>query len=390
VKTLEDLGDLRDKRVLVRVDFNVPLEGGRVADDTRIRAALPTIEALRERGAALVLVSHLGRPKGNDPSLSLEPVAERLSELLGTEVRLAPPGVGPDVAALAAALRPGDVMLLENIRFEPGETANDPHLAAALAGLADAYVDDAFGSAHRAHASTEGAARLFSDRAAGLLLVREVEALSGLLEDPSRPLVAVLGGAKVSDKIGVIESFMRVADTILIGGAMCFPFLAALGHTVGDSLCAADDVELARKEIADSEQARATLALPSDLVVADHFGADAVPRPLDGVDVPDGLMGLDIGERTADAYARIIRTAGTVFWNGPMGTFELEPFSAGTRAVAEAVAAAPGVTVVGGGDSAAALVQFGLADEVTHLSTGGGAALELIEGRELPGVEVLR
>ena len=207
-------------------------------------------------------------------------------------------------------------------------------LAAALAGLADAYVDDAFGSAHRAHASTEGAARLFSDRAAGLLLVREVEALSGLLEDPSRPLVAVLGGAKVSDKIGVIESFMRVADTILIGGAMCFPFLAALGHTVGDSLCAADDVELARKEIADSEQARATLALPSDLVVADHFGADAVPRPLDGVDVPDGLMGLDIGERTADAYARIIRTAGTVFWNGPMGAFELEPFSAGTRAVA--------------------------------------------------------
>ena len=212
-----------------------------------------------------------------------------------------------------------------------------------------------------------------------------MEALSGLLEDPSRPLVAVLGGAKVSDKIGVIESFMRVADTILIGGAMCFPFLAALGHTVGDSLCAADDVELARKEIADSEQARATLALPSDLVVADHFGADAVPRPLDGVDVPDGLMGLDIGERTADAYARIIRTAGTVFWNGPMGAFELEPFSAGTRAVAEAVAAAPGVTVVGGGDSAAALVQFGLADEVTHLSTGGGAALELIEGRDAAG-----
>jgi phosphoglycerate kinase len=390
VKTLEDLGDLRDKRLLVRVDFNVPLEGGRVADDTRIRAALPTIEALRERDAALVLISHLGRPKGHDPSLSLEPVAERLSELLGTEVRLAPPGVGPDVAALAAALRPGDVLLLENIRFEPGETANDPELAAALAGLADAYVDDAFGSAHRAHASTEGAARLFSDRAGGLLLVGEVEALSGLLEDPSRPLVAVLGGAKVSDKIGVIESFMRVADTILIGGAMCFPFLAALGHTVGDSLCAADDVELARKEIADSEQARATLALPSDLVAADHFGADAVARPLDGVDVPDGLMGLDIGERTADAYARIIRTAGTVFWNGPMGAFELEPFSAGTRAVAEAVAAAPGVTVVGGGDSAAALVQFGLADEVTHLSTGGGAALELIEGRTLPGVEVLR
>jgi phosphoglycerate kinase len=390
VKNIEDLADLRDKRVLVRVDFNVPLDHGRVADDTRIRAALPTIESLRKRGAALVLVSHLGRPKGRDPSLSLEPVAERLSELLGTEVRLAPPGVGPDVAELARGLRAGDVMLLENIRFEPGETKNDPELAQRLAGLADAYVDDAFGSAHRAHASTEGAARLFHQRAAGLLLAREVEALSGLLENPSRPLVAVLGGAKVSDKIGVIESFMRNADTILIGGAMCFPFLAAQGHTIGDSLCVADDVELARREIADSQRARATLALPSDLVVADHLGADAVPAPLDGVDVPDGMMGLDIGERTADAYADIIRTAGTVFWNGPMGAFELEPFSDGTRAVAEAVASAPGVTVVGGGDSAAALVQFGLADKITHLSTGGGAALELLEGRTLPGVEVLR
>jgi phosphoglycerate kinase len=390
VRTLDDLGDVRDRRVLVRVDFNVPLDHGRVADDTRIRAALPTIEALRKRGAALVLVSHLGRPKGHDPSLSLEPVAERLSELLGTEVRLAPPGVGADVAALARGLRAGDVMLLENIRFEPGETKNDPALAQALAGLADAYVDDAFGSAHRAHASTEGAARLFDNRAAGLLLAREVEALSGLLENPSRPLVAVLGGAKVSDKLGVIESFMRVADTILIGGAMCFPFLAAQGHTVGDSLCETDDIELARKEIAESRQERATLALPSDLMLADHLAADAVPQPLDGVDVPDGLMGLDIGERTADAYADIIRTAGTVFWNGPMGAFELEPFSAGTRAVAQAVASAPGVTVVGGGDSAAALVQFGLADKVTHLSTGGGAALELIEGRALPGVEVLR
>ena len=390
MKTLDDLGDVRGKRALVRVDFNVPLANGAVADDTRIRAALPTIEALRDRGAALILVSHLGRPKGFDPSLSLEPVSRRLSELLGIEVRLAPRGVGSDVAALAAALRPGDVMLLENIRFEPGETRNDPELAAALAGLADVYVDDAFGSAHRAHASTEGAARLFEHRAAGLLLAREVKALSGLLENPSRPLVAVLGGAKVSDKIGVIESFMRTADTILIGGAMCFPFLAAQGHPVGDSLCADGDVELAREEISDSRQARATLALPSDLVLADHFSADAAPRPLDGVDVPDGLMGLDIGERTADAYADIIRTAGTVFWNGPMGAFELEPFSAGTRAVAQAVAAAPGVTVVGGGDSAAALVQFGLGDRVTHLSTGGGAALELIEGRTLPGVEVLQ
>ncbi len=252
------------------------------------------------------------------------------------------------------------------------------------------YVDDAFGAAHRAHASTEGVARLIPDHAAGLLLEREVDTLSGLLDNPSRPLVAVLGGAKVTDKIGVIESFLNAADTILIGGAMCFPFLAAQGHTVGDSLCADEDVELARRAIAAAADARATLALPSDLVAADRFAADAEPQAIDGVDVPDGLMGLDIGPRTADAYARIITTAGTVFWNGPMGAFELEPFSAGTRTVAEAVAAAPGVTVVGGGDSAAALAQYGLADEVTHLSTGGGAALELIEGHDLPGVQALQ
>ena len=251
MREIRDLGDLRGKRVLVRVDFNVPLADGRVADDTRIRAALPTIEALRERGAALVLVSHLGRPKGVDPKLSLAPVGERLSELLGVDVELAPPGVGPDVAQLAAGLHAGDVLLLENIRFEPGETKNDPELARALAGLADVYVDDAFGSAHRAHASTEGAPRLMHDRAAGLLLEREVKTLTELLESPSRPLLAVLGGAKVSDKIGVIESFLRSADTILVGGAMCFPFLAAQGHSIGDSLCAPEDVELARRAISE-------------------------------------------------------------------------------------------------------------------------------------------
>jgi phosphoglycerate kinase len=390
VKTLADLGELGGKRVLVRVDFNVPLDNGSIADDTRIRAALPTLETLRERGAALILVSHLGRPTDHEPELSLAPIAKRLSELIGEPVKLAPAARGEEVSHLAEALRDGDILLLENIRYEPGETKNDPELAADLAKLGDVYVDDAFGASHRAHASTVGVAELMDPRAAGLLLQREVETLDGLLRDPARPLVAVLGGAKVSDKIGVIESFLRTADTIVIGGAMCFPFLAAQGHSIGDSLCADEDIELARQALADAAQeGSATIELPADLVLADHFGADATPEPLDGVDVPDGLMGLDIGPRTARAYGELIARAGTVFWNGPMGAFELEPFAAGTRTVAEAVAAAPGVTVVGGGDSAAALVQFGLGDQVTHLSTGGGAALELIEGKELPGVAVL-
>jgi phosphoglycerate kinase len=390
VRTLADLGELRGKRVLVRVDFNVPLNDGSVADDTRIRAALPTIAALRDRGAALVLVSHLGRPKDREPELSLAPVAEALSALVGAEVKLAPGARGGEVKALVEQLGPGDLLLLENIRYEPGETRNDPELAAALAELADVYVDDAFGAAHRAHASTVGVAKLMPERAAGLLLEREVTALAGLLDDPARPLVAVLGGAKVSDKLGVIESFQGVAETILIGGAMCFPFLKAQGHAVGASLCADEDVKLAERALAGSDRARASIELPVDLVLAERFAADAEPQPLDGVDVPDGLMGLDIGPRSAEAYASIIAEAGTVFWNGPMGAFELEPFAAGTRAVAEAIADARGVTVVGGGDSAAALQGFGLADRVSHLSTGGGAAMELIEGRELPGVEVLQ
>jgi phosphoglycerate kinase len=376
MRTIDDLGSVDGKRILVRVDFNVPLDDARITDDTRIRAALPTLELLRERGARLVLVSHLGRPKDRDPSKSLRPVAERLSELLGTDVA---------VAEDLDHVPDGDVVMIENIRYEPGETKNDPELAERLAALADAYVNDAFGSAHRAHASTEGVARLLPS-AAGLLLQREVETLTGILEDPGRPLVAIVGGAKVTDKIGVLKAFLERADAILIGGAMAFPFLSVQGHSIGDSLCADEDLEPAR-ELLDAGDGK--LRLPVDLVLGDRFAADADRDEIDGVDVPDGWMGLDIGARTAASYAVEITGAGSVFWNGPMGAFELEPFAAGTRAVAEAVADAPGTTVVGGGDSAAALADFGLADRVTHLSTGGGASLELIEGKTLPGVEVL-
>ena len=337
----------------------------------------------------MILVSHLGRPKDREPELSLRPAAERLSELLGVPVTLAPAVVGDEVRALVEQLGPGDVLMLENVRYEPGETKNDPELAQALAELADVYVNDAFGAAHRAHASTEGVTHHVPASAAGRLLQREIETLTGILEEPARPLVAIVGGAKVTDKIGVIDAFLARADAILIGGAMCFPFFSAQGHPVGDSLCEAEGVEPARRALADAEGGECRLELPDDLVLGDRFAADAERRELDGVDVPDGWMGLDIGARTAERYAREIATAGTVFWNGPMGAFELEPFAAGTRAIAEAVAAAPGVTVVGGGDSAAALARFGLEARVTHLSTGGGASLELLEGKTLPGVEAL-
>jgi phosphoglycerate kinase len=377
------------RRALVRVDFNVPLDDGRVADDTRIRAALPTLELLRERGLALVLMSHLGRPKGKvEPAFSMKPVGERLAELLDREVRQAPAVVGPEVEAMANELGPGDILLLENVRFEPGETENDPALADALARLADVYVNDAFGAAHRAHASTEGVAHRLPGHA-GLLLESEVNELTRVVESPERPLVVILGGAKVSDKVGVIERFLEVADSILIGGAMCFSFSRAQGIATGDSLVEEEGVKLAEEALRRAESAACELMLPVDLVLGTHFDADAERRESDGVEVPDGWMGLDVGPRTAAAYAERIATAGTVLWNGPMGAFELEPFAAGTRAVAEAVAAAPGTTVVGGGDSVAALHQFGLAEKVDWVSTGGGASLELLEGKKLPGVEAL-
>jgi phosphoglycerate kinase len=375
-------------RVLLRGDLNVPLQGDAIEDDTRIRAALPTVELLLERGSAMVLCSHLGRPRGFDPQLSMAPVATRIAELLDVEVPLAPGVVGDEVARRARQLGPGTLLLLENTRFEAGETRNDPQLARALAALAELYVDDAFASAHRAHASTEGVAHHIPGYA-GLLLEREVRELTSVRDDPVPPFVVVLGGAKVTDKIGAIDRFLHTADRILIGGAMCFSFFRALGRPTGDSLLEEEGVELARDVMERGRHSRCELSLPVDLVLGDRFDAGARRRDLAGTDVPDGWMGLDIGPRTAAVYGEAIGSAGTAFWNGPMGAFELEPFAAGTRAVAEAMAAAPGRTVAGGGDSAAALRQFGLADELDWLSTGGGASLELMEGRSLPGVEVL-
>ncbi|HEY7255383.1 MAG TPA: phosphoglycerate kinase [Solirubrobacterales bacterium] len=381
------------ERVLLRVDFNTPLEKRPaeyvVADDMRVKAALPTIELLRERGAALVLCSHLGRPGGRpDPELSLRPVGERLGELLGADVVQAPAVVGLEVEELARGLEPGGMLLLENLRFEPGETENDPELAIALAALAGLYVNDAFGAAHRAHASTEGVAHVLPGYA-GLLLEREVTELTAVVESPARPLVVVLGGAKVSDKVGVIDRFLEIADRILIGGAMCFSFFRAEGIATGDSLVEEEGVRLAAEALERAERSDCELSLPVDLVIADRFDAEAERREIDGVEVPDGWMGLDLGPRTATAYAEAIAGAGTVLWNGPMGAFELEPFAAATRVVAEAVASAPGTTVVGGGDSVAAVRQFGLAGGIDWISTGGGASLELLEGKKLPGVEAL-
>jgi len=392
MRTLDDL-DVSGKRVLLRADLNVPLEhtpgaSPSVIDDARIRAALETIEELRAHGARIVLVSHLGRPHDRDPELSMRPVADRVRELTGAHVTLAAGVVGEDLQLLTERLPEGEIIVLENVRYEPGETKNDPGLARALADLADVYVNDAFGAAHRAHASTEEVAHLLPC-AAGRLMEREVRALSGILERPARPLVAVLGGAKVTDKIALVEHFLDVADSVLIGGAMSFPFLAAQGHAVGASPCLKDDVDRARRALRKAAETHHGLELPEDLVVAQRLAAEAERHGTDSPDVPDGWLGLDIGPRSAARYANTIAAAGTVFWNGPMGAFECGPFSHGTRIIAEAVAHTNGTSVVGGGETVAAVRQFGLQDDVDHLSTGGGATLELLRGGRLPGVEAL-
>jgi len=379
LRTLDDLGDLDGLRALVRVDFNVPLADGRVGDDTRIRQSLPTLQTLRKRGARLLLVTHLGRPEGRDPALSVAPLAQHLAGLLGEHVVVA-----PDLEHVPD----GDVVMLENIRYEPGETDNDPALAARLGALADVYVNDAFGTAHRAHASTEGVVHEVRRSAAGLLFEREVQTLGSIMDDPQRPLVAVLGGAKAADKIGVITRFLEVADLLLLGGGMSYPFFAARGHRIGGSLCDEAGLQAARA-VLEHPSSEERLRLPVDLVIADRFAPDARLRITDPIDIDDGWEAIDIGPRTRERYADAIADAGTVFWNGPVGAFEIEPFSHGTRAIAEAVAASDAVTITGGGDSIAALASFGLEDEVTHVSTGGGAALSLIEGRTLPGVQAL-
>ena len=391
IKTIDEL-DAAGKRALVRVDFNVPVKDGAVADDTRIRAALPTIEKLVAQGARVVLMSHLGRPAGEgfEEAFTLRPAAQKLSELLGKPVVFATDTVGDDARAKAASLRDGDVLVLENLRFDKREKKNDPAFCEELAALGDVYVNDAFGTAHRAHASTAGVAALLPAYA-GHLMQREVSTLSGMLEAPRRPFAAILGGSKVSDKIKVIDALMDTCDTLIIGGGMCFTFLLAQGKQVGTSLKEEDWVERAAAMIEKAEARGVKLLLPVDVVVADRFAEDAETLTVSVDDIPDGMMGLDIGPETAKLYADAVAEAKTVFWNGPMGVFEMAAFEAGTKAVAEAVAAnADADTVIGGGDSVAAVNKFGLAEQMTFISTGGGASMELVQGEALPGVEALR
>ena len=391
IKTIDEL-DGAGKRALVRVDFNVPVKDGVVTDDTRIRAALPTIEKLVGDGARVILMSHLGRPAGTgfEEAYTLRPAALRLSELLGKPVAFATDTVGEDAQAKAASLRDGDVLVLENLRFDKREKKNDPAFCAELAALGEVYVNDAFGTAHRAHASTAGVAALLPAYA-GYLMQREVGTLTGMLDDPKRPFVAILGGSKVSDKIKVIDALIDKCDTLIIGGGMCFTFLASKGLSVGTSLMEEDWIERAGEMIAKAEERGVDLLLPVDVICADKFAEDAATKAVPVDAIPDDMMGLDIGAGTAALYGDAIKKAATVFWNGPMGVFEMDAFAAGTKAVAEAVAANEAAdTIIGGGDSVAAVNKFGLADKMTFISTGGGASMELVQGEKLPGVEALK
>jgi len=383
--------DVKGKKVLLRCDFNVPQDKktGAITDDKRIRAALPTVQYLLENGAAVIACSHLGKPKGEwKESLSLAPVAERLSELLGKEVVFASDIVGEDAKSKAAVLQPGEILLLENLRFDPREEKNDPSFAKELADMAELYVSDAFGTVHRAHASTAGVAA-YLPAVSGFLIGKELEIMGKALEAPVRPFVSILGGAKVSDKIPVIENLLTKADTIIIGGGMAYTFLKAMGYNVGTSLLEEDKVEFAKEMLKKASEKGVMMVLPVDTMVADKFAADAACMVVDSQAIPDGWMGLDIGGATMNLFETAIKTAGTVVWNGPMGVFEFDKFAEGTRAVARAVAESGAVSIVGGGDSAAAVEQLGFADKITHISTGGGASLEFLEGKELPGVACL-
>ena len=378
--------DVANRRVLVRVDYNVPIEGGEITDDTRITASLETINYLLEQGAAVILMSHLGRPKGKvDESLRLDVVARRLESLIGRPVKKIDTCVGEEARRAASSLRPGEVLMLENVRFEPGEEENAPELARAFAELGEVFVNDAFGAAHRAHASTEGVAR-YLPAVAGLLLARELRFLGSALEDPERPFVAILGGAKVKDKIGVIRNLLPKVDTLVIGGGMGYTFLKAKGYEIGKSLLDAEHVGLAGELLAENGD---KIVIPVDVVVADDFRPDANRRVVDADKIPADWEGMDIGPKTRERIAEIVRGAKTVVWNGPMGVFEMPAFAEGTNAVARALAESDAVTIVGGGDSAAAVQQAGFAAKMTHISTGGGASLEFLEGKALPGVEAL-
>ncbi|MEG2211642.1 MAG: phosphoglycerate kinase [Raoultibacter sp.] len=391
IKTLEQ-AEVTGKRVLCRVDFNVPLKDGEVVDDTRIRAALPTIEYLLDHGARVILMSHLGRPAGTgfEPAFSLAPVARRLSELLGKAVVFATDTIDSDARAKSAALADGQLLLIENLRFDKGEKKNDPDFCQGLASLGDLYVNDAFGAAHRAHASTAGVATLLPAYA-GFLLAREVSTLKGMLENPQRPFAAILGGSKVSDKVAVIDALIDNVDTLIIGGGMCFTFLLAQGKQVGSSLKEEQWVSRVQAMLAKAEACGVKILLPIDVVVADRFAEDAQTQVVSVDDIPADMMGLDIGPETSKRYAQAIADASTVFWNGPMGVFEMEAFEAGTKAVALAVAENEAAdTIIGGGDSVAAINKFDLADKMTFISTGGGASMELVQGAVLPGVEALR